>query len=483
MPLVETPAFVPGFLDDVFISYAHRDEGSERWVSTFCRLLKEKLEYELMSDVRVWSDAQLSAGDVLDATLKRRIQRSAVLVAIVSHWYFEREWCQREVSYFLSGAEASGLMVGTTSRFIPVIKREADNWPDPLRKLDPLAVYFCRDDHTFPATVESDSPFFSAVEGLARDLKRLLQAMKEQSERRSETQTVMVLAPMSGLRSKEYEHLRNWLKGKQCVVRPTEELPRTREGIVQMLQDELANSRLAIHLLGSAYDMIPTHEQQLSVEALAFATVRSSGKRQLIWAGKEAREDESQKGLLEHIQSLRDAQTELVSAEFSEFLEGLPEELQKSAASPQIRDQGIYLICEKSDLSQPEYAELRSHLISQGYPLTLSSFQGDPIDLRELEEEQILSHDITLIYYGTAPDVWAERKRSNTRKVLLKKAPPERPRRALYLGPPDVDGLKVGKYGPFLGHEMPEMGNMSIYVLGGSGSFVPASLKPLWWER
>ena len=51
-----------------------RDEGSEKWVSTFRCLLKEKLEYELRPDFRIWSDEQLSAGDVLNSTLKRRIQ-------------------------------------------------------------------------------------------------------------------------------------------------------------------------------------------------------------------------------------------------------------------------------------------------------------------------------------------------------------------------------------------------------------------------
>jgi len=169
----------------------------------------------------------------------------------------------------------------------------------------------------------------------------------------------------------------------------------------------------------------------------------------------------------------------LISGPFSKFLESLPEELDHSRTASEIRDQGVYLICDKSDLSQAECVAMRSYFASKGFPLTLPSFQGDPEELRQLEAEQVLSHDITLIFFGNAPDIWAERKRSDTRKTLLAKPPEERPKRALYLAPPDAEGLKAQKYGPFLGASMPEIGKMSIVVLGGFGPFEAGRIEPL----
>jgi hypothetical protein len=484
LPIVpaDIPVFVPGFLEDVFISYAHQDEGAEKWVSNFRDLLAEKLKYELQADVRVWSDAQLAAGDVLDATLKNRIQHTAVVASIVSDWYFDRPWCQREIEYFLSAVEASGgLMVGTKSRYVPVLKRPTNKWPEIIKKLDPLQALFCKDDDTFPPVVTGGSDFLQSTWKLARDLKELLKAMKEASAaKKAESHTVLVLVPMSGQRSKEYDLLRNTLRNKSCVVRPEGQVPFTREGIVETLKSELVKTRLVIHLLGTAYDVVPAQGQGVSVEALACEIVRNSGKRQFIWPGKEQREDDQQRAFLEKLKSLRDEKTELVAEkEFSEFLETLPEELEKSADKEEVHDEGIYLICDKADLQQPEYVALRSFLIGKGYPLTPCSFQGDPDDLRSLEEEQILSHDITLIYYGKALDSWANRKISDSRKVLLKEPAEERPKRALYLGPPDEDGLKLATYEPYLGREMPEIAKMSILVLGNAKGFVPGDLNPL----
>ena len=478
----DVPVFVPGFLEDVFISYAHQDEGSEKWVTIFRDLLAEKLKYELQADVRVWSDAQLAAGDVLDATLKNRIQHTAVLVSIVSDWYFDRPWCQREIDYFLSSVDASGgMMVGTKSRYVPVVKRPTDKWPETIKKLNPLEALFCKDDNTFPPVLTGGSDFFLAILKLASDLKALLKAMKEASAvKRAESQTVLVLAPMSGQRSKEHDLLRNTLGNKGCVVRPHGPLPVTKESITETLNSELSKVRLVIHLLGTAYDVVPAQGQGVSVEAMACDIVRNSGKRQLIWPGKEPREDDQQRALLEKVKSLRDERTELVAEkEFSEFLETLPEELEKSADKGEVRDEGIYLICDVADLRQPEYVALRSFLIGKHYPLTPCSFQGDPEELRSLEEEQILGHDITLIYYGKALDSWANRKISDSRKVLLKKPAGERPKRALYLGPPDEEGLKLGIYQPYLGREKPEIGKMSILVLGNAKDFVPGDLDPL----
>ena len=475
-------AFVPGFQEDVFISYAHMDEGSEKWVSTFRNLLQEKLSYELRTSVRVWSDEQLALGSALDATLKKRIQSSALLIPIASPWYFDRDWCQRELALFVQGAQTgAGLVVGTNCRIVPVVKRlfELDLWPPEIRELDPLMVSFCHNDRTYPPTFDGASPFFQNVERLACDLKQQLEAMKQHSISQQTLQTVVVLAPMSGVRSKEQQHLRNWLARRGRSAVPSGELPRTRAEILARFSEQVEKADLVIHLLGPSYDMLPAGERRYSVEELLIRTAREADKRQIVWVESEQVEPSGQDELLALVKSYRDKKTEVITGEFSRLLECLPEELEKSQPQEVVREKAVYFICEKSDLADPECLKVRSHLAAHGLPLTLPSFQGQPEELRQLEAEQILSHDVTLIYYGSAPDSWAERKRSDTRKIMLAKAPPERPRRALYLGNPDAEGLKTEKYGPYLGSEMPEIGKMSIFVVDGLGPFDAGRLKAI----
>ena len=128
-----------------------------------------------------------------------------------------------------------------------------------------------------------------------------------------------------------------------------------------------------------------------------------------MWAENEQVEADGQDELLALIRGFRDHQTELITGEFSRLLECLPEELHKVKPGQESREKAVYLICDKSDLADPECLRIRTHQTTEGLPLTLPSFQGNPDDLRQLELDQILSHDVTMIYYGTAPDSWAER--------------------------------------------------------------------------
>jgi hypothetical protein len=345
-----------------------------------------------------------------------------------------------------------------------------------------LMVRFYEGNRSLPPVVGGGSDFFQRVEKLACDLKGLLERMVQQAAAHEETESVLVLAPMSGERAKEEAYLRNWLTLKKRAVGPPGDLPRKRDDILALFGRLCEKATLIIHLLGPSYDMLPAGERKFSVEELLLSAARQSGKRQLVWSEKDVAEDDGQTDLLAKVKGFQDAQTELVTGEFSRFVESLPEELEKSRSAPEVCDEGIYLICDKPDLVHLDCIKLRKYLAERGFPLTLPSFQGDPEARRVLEAEQILSHDVTMIYFGTAPDTWAEQKRSDSRKVLLAKPPDKRPKRAIYLAPPDEEGLKTEKYGPYVGSFMPEMGKMSILVVEGLKEFEAERLKPLWKE-
>ena len=98
-------AYVSGFEHDVSVSYAHADnqvacgaETGQGWVTT----LRHNLIHApgaLWKDVYI--DHQLKPGDPFDADLRRRIERSALLLLVLSESYITSEWCGKELDHFV----------------------------------------------------------------------------------------------------------------------------------------------------------------------------------------------------------------------------------------------------------------------------------------------------------------------------------------------------------------------------------------------
>ena len=97
-------ANLPDFANDVYISYAHRDNqplGAQRgWVDTFAEALNVRLGQVLGRNPRIWRDRQLSGTSVLTSETVDAIERSAILLCLVSPSYVTSEWCLRELEAF-----------------------------------------------------------------------------------------------------------------------------------------------------------------------------------------------------------------------------------------------------------------------------------------------------------------------------------------------------------------------------------------------
>jgi len=100
-------AFVPGFEHDLFISYAHRDDepledGGRGWVSTFRHNLENALSQKLEGKAPdIWMDQRLALNAELGPELTRRLERTAVLLVILSPPYVTSKWCQDERRIFI----------------------------------------------------------------------------------------------------------------------------------------------------------------------------------------------------------------------------------------------------------------------------------------------------------------------------------------------------------------------------------------------
>ena len=104
-------AYLPGFANDIFISYARLDNqplGSQRgWVDAFSEALSVRLGQLLGEHPRIWRDAHLSVNDVFADETANAISHSAILLCLVSPSYVRSDWCLRELETFLSSRPRS----------------------------------------------------------------------------------------------------------------------------------------------------------------------------------------------------------------------------------------------------------------------------------------------------------------------------------------------------------------------------------------
>jgi hypothetical protein len=75
--------------DNVFISHSHRDKKWADW-------LGERL---VQNGFRTWTDAtSVRAGESFIAELNRAIEKSDLVLAVLSPNYFQSAWCQQETA-------------------------------------------------------------------------------------------------------------------------------------------------------------------------------------------------------------------------------------------------------------------------------------------------------------------------------------------------------------------------------------------------
>ncbi len=482
---------MPGADIDVFVSYGHVDNAAEQWVTKLHLRLKSEVEGILGESVNFWMDPQLNGGEILDTALKRRVSSSALFLPVLSPRYVRSSYCCQEVQWFFEAASQGGaLCIGDQCRIVPVEKYPPPELPAPLAQLNLVSTRFHVKDiasqlvSTFPAdeNLPGFVDFYKTYKTLAANLAATLTQLRaaRASAKTAESKTVFVAAVASDKRM-ERERLVNYLSGKGYAVSGAQAAPETLAEVVAAAEQDLGPAVLAIHLIGKGYGVVPDGEDSKSAIWLQYEQAKKTGKRQLVWVSQETEAPTPrQKEFLDVLGEAGDQQTEVFHTCFSEFLDALPEELDKLEQKPKQRDSGIYVICDRGDLGDEHLKALRAFLEQKGFPVVHPAFQGDAGLLRELEEESIAASGATVIYYGSAPDAWVMLKRRTVLKVLQSFKLQQYPARALYLCEP-ADDIKTNMYLGYAGRAIPEgRGNFGpLLVLGDCTSFQPDKVKPL----
>lgn len=244
----------------------------------------------------------------------------------------------------------------------------------------------------------------------------------------------------------ERDRIRRELVERGHVVLPDAPLPMLARDVEVAVNEYLEKCTIAIHLLGRHYGVTPEDSAE-SIPALQVRVTAGNSKVQrLIWMpGANGVADERQQAFLVRVQedpALHD-RAEIIEGNLNLLKKDLirrlaPPEEKPKQASPAKAPGGapkLYLICDPKDEANLE--GLEDYLFDQGLEVSLPAFDGDDADAAALHQDNLLTCDAVLVYYGTAPKAWVDIKF----RELLKAAGYGRANpisvQAVYIAPPD----------------------------------------------
>lgn len=182
-------AFVHGFENDVFISYAHADNEvdalGDAWVHQFQQNLRIALKQRLGrgDEINIYFDARRLQGNHPLEEILDSVRKSAVFLAVGSPSYVNRQWTRDELAAFVSVSDDPGRLFALER--LPLDPGE--RYPDPLH--DYFRICFWQRDQN-----ESDIPltltprlnttlYYVRLQTLAEQIRGQLSQMANRSAR------------------------------------------------------------------------------------------------------------------------------------------------------------------------------------------------------------------------------------------------------------------------------------------------------------
>ncbi len=162
---------------DAFLSYSHIDNqpfGPKelRWVEAFHNHIRTRLQMKLGArQLDIWYDARLTGNEPFSPDIQAALDRSKLLVAVVSNGYLKSDWCPRELHRFAGRTDRQGLIFNVLKE--PVQREEL---PAPLRGMNGYEFYRRDGDRTRPLW-QSTEDYWDRIEDIAEDFTRKLQAV------------------------------------------------------------------------------------------------------------------------------------------------------------------------------------------------------------------------------------------------------------------------------------------------------------------
>lgn len=440
------------FVDDVFISYRHLDndlldEQGKGWIDNFHLRFESVLGEALGYEPKIWRDPRLPGNAYFADVLEERIQKTAVVISILSPGYLQSDWCLGELREFCRLADQTGgLRVGDRMRVYKVVKThiERDEHPPEFQKQ--LGYEFYEIDKATQRPVafgqelgrNRDQRYWGKLDDLAWDVKQVLAIINPRSTTPglgsvfSRAQGTVYLAQTTRDLSGERDQIKRELQNRGYDILPASELPFISPNYEQAVRECVGRAKLSVHLIGGSYGIVPEGAGSRSIVRLqneiAAERSRDEAFSRLLWMPVGlAPQEEVQAQFIEHLRT--DAATQQGAELLQTPLEELKNVIQLRLSSNGQKSDGqpsgdapakIYLIFDKRDLEG--VLPLNDYLsVDKNYQVLLPLIDDEGLDdsqAFEIHKDNLAQCDAVLIYYGNANQVWFEYKRRDLKKIV-----------------------------------------------------------------
>jgi hypothetical protein len=436
------------FEADAFISYAHLDnvelvEGRRGWVANLQRALAVRVAQMLGKESRIWWDKKLRGNDDFDDTLIARLQKVALLVAVVSPRYVRSEWGRKEILAFCQAAtEQGGIEIQDKCRLFKVLKTQVplDQHPPELQSVLGYEFYKVDPETGKPRELneifgpEAEREFWLKLDDLAHDMCNLLELL-ERGMRAAEAGAAPVqtaresvyLAVTTSDAKDERAAIKRELEQQGYRVLPDRPLPLTESEVEAAVRADLAECRMSVHIVGSTYGIIPEGGTLSLCEIqneLAIERGRAGRFSRLVWIPPALQiDDERQRQAIDRLRN--DPRlfggADVLETPFEDLRTLVIDRLRRDPAATPARqrdeaDEGpphVYLIYDQRDR---EAVAPWVDFLFNDCEVIRSVFDGDEADTRAYHEENLRIADGIVIFYGAGNESWVRRKLREVQK-------------------------------------------------------------------
>jgi serine/threonine protein kinase len=457
---------------DVLVNYAAIDDyplsaGKPGWVSQLHRNLEVRMEQLSGERVCITPLPEKAIAPEIENELLKDIPHAKVMISVISPPFIKSDLCRREVERFWQGAEETGgRYVDEKSRLLKAVKTAVAFEQMPPELIDIFSPLFGFEffeidssgrvrefDETFGPVLKQR--FFERVYDLAYDGCQVLSLLKQVRDRDVPAATPnpyrqwVYLATTTSDVADERDRIKRELLERGHVVLPDAPLPALARDVETVVANCLAKCTIAIHLLGKRYGVTPED----SAESIPALQVRLTGDRaikfdlqRLIWMpGGEEPDDSRQRAFVLRVQEdpVLHHRAEIIEGNLNLLKKDLirrltPPEEKPKATIPAKSPAGapkLYLICDPQDEAAVE--ALEDYLFAQGLEVMLPAFDGNDADAAALHQENLLSCNAVLVYYGRAPRAWVDIKLRELLKATGYGREAPIAVQAVYIAPPD----------------------------------------------
>lgn len=428
---------------DVFVSYAHADdwalqEDKPGWVHHLVKVLRRHLQLHLGRPPSCYLDDQLALGGDIPGKLLRAIERSRILLLVLTPSYLNSKWCQSELAVFVerTGRRPESVFIAEA---IPI---EPTKWPESLRALEIKRAQFWQKDPTdLPERL--DFLLEEHQTAYARCVNRLASFIKDrilEPEPRPSKGDVWIAEPTDDVR-KEWNELAAALDQAGWRVLPQSDYPIHEHGPFTMrLRGHLQSAALFVQLIG-AYEGRRVEGDSSPLPLVQAVEAHAVSKQRQVpwlrWRSKGLAAAAAEAGAandpLLHEGEVQEGQFAEFKRRVLETVNALGQPVPRQKQQP-AAGSGDLLIDVRCDAGDQALAEKVQH--------SLKEFDVDSIILpgvNRMEELNSLEGcDAVIVVYGTTPVPWVQAQFSLLRRAfgkvrpkgpigILKAPPPPKP--------------------------------------------------------